>query len=736
MIQRFIHITIILLILSGCKFSSEADNQILKVPENATPDEIRKLASEITPSLRQLKWHENNLSAIIYLGLNTYLNQEIGGGDEDLSIFNPTDWRAEYWVNILKNAGIKRVLITAKHYDGFCLWPTQTTDYHIGNSPFAQGGGDIIRDLADACHRANIDFGIYLSVWDRHEPSFGTDTFNEVLSNQIEELMTDYGEISEVWLDGTIMENPNQETQIFAWDNYFKIIREKQPEAVISVKGPDVRWIGTENGLGRETEWSVVPIQSTSAPSLIEENDLLIPLELDPMGVDINSQDELLAATHLTWYPATVNLNLRLHRYYHSEQDEFVKSSQELLDMYFKSIGRNAGLAINVSAGQNGLLPKKDEETLRTFGNTLNQVFDNNRMRIATIEPSSSENVIKANIFTDQSMQTYWAPRPEDDAPTLTISYNNPITFNIIDISEPISQGQRIEEFIIESWAEDEWIKIAQGTTIGNRRIINVKTTSTEHIRIIVTKSRNTPRISELGIYKNLPEVSFDPKAIAFTDNIIINLQSDDTLTSIHYTIDGSRPDSKSPIYQSPLTLNATTEIKAIAILPNGLEGYVNTQLYNKARFKVLLENAPDIRFTSGGSLILTDGLFGGSQYDNYRWLGFKEVDLSAIIDLNTRLKIRKVSVNFLHDIAQKIHLPKRVRIYASNSLKNWRRISSLDIQESIDTEAYSHTITKQFNSIQYRYLKVVADNIGTIPENEIGEGEPAWLFIDEITIE
>ena len=357
-------------------------------------------------------------------------------------------------------------------------------------------------------------------------------------------------------------------------------------------------------------------------------------------------------------------------------------------------------------------MPDQDEETLHTFGNTLDQVFNNNRLRIATIEPSSSANVIKPNMLADQNRQTYWEPSPEDDAPTLTISYNNPITFNIIDVREPISQGQRIEEFIIESWAEDKWVRIAQGTTVGNRRLINVNTTSTEHIRIILTKSRNTPRISELGIYKNLPEVSFEPKAIAFTDNIIINLQSDDTLTSIHYTIDGSRPDNKSPVYQSPLTLNATTEIKAIAILPNGLEGYVNTQFYNKARFKVLLENA------------------------NNRWLGFKEVDMSAIIDLNTRLNIQKVSVNFLHDISQKIHLPKRVRIYAGNTLKNWRRIASISVQESLDMQAYSHTITKQFNRTQYRYLKVVADNMGTIPENEIGEGEPAWLFIDEISIE
>jgi len=317
---------------------------------NDSEEEIIRKAANVVPSARQLQWQRLELTAFFHFGINTFTNNEWGTGKEDPNIFNPISLDARQWVRVAKEAGVKQVILTAKHHDGFCLWPTKTTKHSVENSPWKNGKGDVVREVANACKENKIGFGIYVSPWDMNAPIYGSDAYNDFFIEQLTELLTQYGSIDEVWFDGANGEGPKGKKQVYDFERWYKVIRKLQPSAVIAIMGPDVRWVGTETGYGRETEWSVVPANNLNQNEIAagSQTSIAFKPQGDMMGNDLGSRDKIRSASGLVWYPAETDVSIRPGWFYHEEENEKVKSPKKLLDIYFNSVGRNGVLLLNI----------------------------------------------------------------------------------------------------------------------------------------------------------------------------------------------------------------------------------------------------------------------------------------------------------------------------------------------------------------------------------------------------
>ena len=322
---------------------AQAGSYVQILPTDGEADIIRK-AAHIVPSPRQLRWQELELTAFFHFGINTFPDREWGDGKEDLSLFNPTRLDARQWVRVAKEAGFRQVILTAKHHDGFCLWPSKYTDHTIANTPYKNGHGDIVKEFADACHEYGMGMGLYLSPWDRNSPVYGDSAkYNALFLNWLTELLTQYGRVDEVWFDGANGEGPNGKKQVYAFEAWYHLIRQLQPQAVIAIMGPDVRWVGTETGEGRWTEWSVLPDQTFA------------PLG-NLMDSDLGGRERLMKAKGLIWYPAETDVSIRPGWFYHAREDSAVRSPAGLMDLYFSSVGRNSVLLLNIPPDREGLI--------------------------------------------------------------------------------------------------------------------------------------------------------------------------------------------------------------------------------------------------------------------------------------------------------------------------------------------------------------------------------------------
>lgn len=729
----------VFLALAGCFRGDEEDRQRISVPPGATEEQLIDLALEVHPAPRQLNWQKLEMTAFLHFGINTFTDQEWGDGSDLPELFNPTKLDPRQWIKTLKDSGFKLAMLTAKHHDGFCLWPSQFTDYSVKRSPWEGGNGDVMREFVDACHEFSMKVGVYLSPWDRHEQTYGSEAYNDYFVQQLTELLTNYGPIDEVWFDGANGEGPNGVKQEYDWSRYFSTVRSLQPEAVIAIMGPDVRWVGTETGFGRETEWSVIPIAYEAADSTdspVTSKGIFRP-QINPMDYDLGSREKLIGARELSWYPAEVDVSIRPGWFYHANQDNLVKSAEQLLEIYLTSVGRNAVLLLNVPPNKEGKIASVDSLQLVNFHQSLEEIFRTNQLTGGIITPSTSRKRLETGYLSDGSLNTFWEPEEDDASPSISVEWDQPHLFGMMSLQEPIQEGQRIEKFILEAFVDETWQSIAEGTTVGYKRIMHFPTVKATRVRLIFPEYRGpAPRIASWGLYKDLPQVYFEPKGMAFSDNLRITLHTDDPDAVVYYTLDGSLPDVQSDRYTGPIELYGTTEIRTFAVSPAGTKGFVKSQLYNKARYKILLEHAPDIRFTAGGSLILTDGIRGGTQFDNNRWLGFQGTDLEAIIDLGTMTSIDGVTLHFLEDIGQNIYPPDYVDIYVSPSLKNWRKVGHI-LPESRDASplpvGLDLNLDRHLDNI--RFIKVVGKN-HPIPKGEDSEEAPAWIFIDEITIQ
>ncbi|WP_319479997.1 alpha-L-fucosidase [uncultured Draconibacterium sp.] len=515
------------------------------------------------PSERQLAWDSMEYYAFVHFNMNTFSNMEWGFGDEDPEMFNPTELDCRQWARICKEAGMKGIILTAKHHDGFCLWPTATTEHSVKNAIWKNGEGDVVRELADACKEYGLKLGLYLSPWDRNNPEYGNDKYIEIFRAQLRELMTDYGDVFEVWFDGAnggtgYYGGANEERRIdrktyYDWENTRKIVRELQPMAcMFSDAGPDVRWVGTEEGWAPETNWS--PLR----------RDEFYPGS--PNYLELRSGHE--DGTH--WLPAEVDVSIRPGWYYHPYEDHKVKTLPQLLDIYYNSIGRNASLLINFPVDKRGLIHEKDEEQILKLAEAVKADFENDlaagKNAEATNVRGNSKKYKAANV-TDENPDTYWASDDGVVQASVTIDLGEETTFNRFLVQEDIRLGQRVKEFSVEAYINNKWEEIDSQTTIGRKRILRLPETTASKVRFTVKDSKACPVITKIGIY-HAPKVIVEPR-ISRTKDGIINIEAFDSGLDIYYTVDGTEPDENSIKYDKPFELAQKAIVKAIVVDPN-----------------------------------------------------------------------------------------------------------------------------------------------------------------------
>lgn len=471
-----------------------------------------KAAAEITPSERQVSWQELEFYAFIHYTVNTFTDREWGQGDEDPSIFSPADLRADQWVEVCKSAGMKGLILTCKHHDGFCLWPSRYSSHTVARSPWRNGSGDLVREVAEACRKSGLKFGIYLSPWDRHEPSYGdSPRYNEFFKNQLRELLTGYGDIFCVWFDGACGEGRNGKRQVYDWDGYYELIRELQPEAVISVCGPDVRWCGNEAGHTRTSEWSVVPAHLQDNEKIQEQSqqadDPGFARRINTQDSDLGSRKAIRPFDRLVWYPAEVNTSIRPGWFYHASEDDQVKTLEELLSIYYGAVGGNANFLLNLPPDQRGLIHERDAERLCQLGDVLRGTFRENLAIYAKAEASETmDEGHKAACLLDGDKDTYWCPSEGTEQASVEMEWQEAQLFDRVVLMEHIRTGQRVESFTLEYKEGSVWVEFYRGTVVGYKRICCFDPVQARHLRVNIKESRWCPALSGLGIYLSTQE--------------------------------------------------------------------------------------------------------------------------------------------------------------------------------------------------------------------------------------
>mgnify|MGYP000903093273 FL=1 len=464
-----------LTILSGLQAQETYYEKHVAFPADATAAEKIEMASRLVPTPQQLEWQRMELTAFLHFGVNTFTGREWGDGTEDPAIFNPTSLDCEQWVRTLKESGFKMAIITAKHHDGFCLWPTKTTRHSVASSSWKDGKGDVVRELRDACKKYGIKFGVYLSPWDRNASCYGdSPAYNQFFIEQLTELLTNYGEVHEVWFDGANGEGPNGKKQIYDWDAILKTIRRLQPKAVTAIMGDDVRWVGNEKGIGRETEWSATALTPGIYPRSGEQNK---ELGIFGKAKDLGGRDIVARATELFWYPSEVDVSIRPGWFYHADQDKQVKSLNHLTDIYFKSVGYNSVLLLNIPPDLRGLINENDVQRLKEFSSYLKKTFARNY-------------VLKGNEAWNGTSGTVRQYDIQKDA-----------LVNAFMIQEDISKGQRIESFLVEAYKDGSWIHMAEGTTVGYKRLVRFSDTRPERIRVTIRSARRVANVAAVGLF-------------------------------------------------------------------------------------------------------------------------------------------------------------------------------------------------------------------------------------------
>lgn len=487
---------------AGAQQTYKGNNKIVIPPDDGPADIVAKAAS-VTPSPRQLRWQQLELTAFFHFGINTFTGNEWGSGKEDPKLFDPSALDAEQWIKTVKAAGFKQIIITAKHHDGFCLWPSKYTRHSVKYSPWKNGKGDVVREVANACHKYGIGFGIYLSPWDRNNATYGTGKYNTYFKNQLTELLTQYGRVDEVWFDGANGEGPNGKKQVYDFDGWYAVIRKLQPHAVIAVMGPDVRWVGTESGYGRDTEWSVIPADANLLKKIADnsQKDVAFAPSGDRMGNDLGSRDKLMNAAGLMWYPSEADVSIRPGWFYHAKDDDKVKTPEKLLDIYYNSVGKNSVLLLNIPPDKRGRLHAEDSLSLLRFRHLLDETFKNNLAKDAVI---SSDNGINTGALTDNDPSTYFTTKGSDTTTTIEFDLAATGTFDVLLLQENITTGQRVESFVAEYLEENnEWKQMVSGTTIGYKRLLRFPAVTAGKVRVRILSSRLNPSITAIGLYKS-----------------------------------------------------------------------------------------------------------------------------------------------------------------------------------------------------------------------------------------
>ncbi|NGZ74620.1 alpha-L-fucosidase [Saccharibacillus alkalitolerans] len=473
----------------------------------------------IAPSPRQLSWQRLEFYGFIHFGMNTMTGREWGEGHEDPALFAPKSLDADDWIDTLKSSGMRAVILTCKHHDGFCLWPSRYSAHTVARAPWRDGKGDLVREVSDACRRHGLKFGVYLSPWDRTESSYGEGAaYDDFYVNQLSELLTQYGEIGCVWLDGANGEGGGGKKQSYDWDRYYEVVRRLQPNCVISVCGPDIRWVGNEAGHTRAEEWSVVPAplrdaEKTAAKSQRSE-DAAFSRSFNSMEEDLGSRKAIEAYDgEWIWYPAEVNTSIRPGWFYHPEEDGQVRSGEELFGIYLNAVGGNATFLLNVPPNAEGRIAEPDRQALKDLGERIARLKDRRLTRKITMTASSRahgtaepQHLACSEGGTDEEPASFWRPRPDDRIPWVEAVFAQAERIDTLSLGEYLPYGQRIESFEVEVWSErakgGEWEPVAAGGAVGYGKILSFAPVATTRIRITFTGYREFPTLSYLRLNK------------------------------------------------------------------------------------------------------------------------------------------------------------------------------------------------------------------------------------------
>lgn len=511
------------------------------------------------PSAAQLAWHDMEMYAFVHFTINTFTGKEWGYGDEKPELFNPSDFDADDLVRTLADAGFKGVVLTCKHHDGFCLWPTKTTRHSVASSPWKNGKGDVVKDVSRACKKYGLKFGVYLSPWDRNASSYGTPEYIGMYRRQLKELATGYGPLFLAWFDGANggdgyyggarEKRSIDRSTYYRWKTTWSELKKLQPNAVIfSDVGPDVRWVGNESGYAGYPCWATytpVPLQAGTepAPGTVRYQ----------LGVEGTVDGKY-------WIPAEVDVSIRPGWFWHDHENARVRTPENLLELYFNSVGRGANLNLNVPPDRSGRIHEEDKKSLAGFRALLNELYSRNFAEGAEASASSTLNGYGARHVLDRKRTTYWIASKGDRDPSLTLKLPDSATFDVIRLAEPIQLGQRVRKFRVEVCENGRFVPWAEGSSIGARVMLKGRPVTTDEVRVVLEGFKAVPALCEVSLWKypgflNAPSVSYD------RDGRV-------TLTAaagavIRYTMDGTEPGPQSPVYEKPFVLSGGGTVKA-----------------------------------------------------------------------------------------------------------------------------------------------------------------------------
>ncbi|RUA10813.1 MAG: glycoside hydrolase family 29 [Flavobacteriia bacterium] len=450
------------------------------------------------PSTDQLAWHQMELNAFVHFSINTFTDKEWGYGDESPRLFDPSEFNADQWMGTLKEAGFKGVILTAKHHDGFTLWPSAYTEHSIANSPFKEGKGDVVREVSKAAAVNGLKFGVYLSPWDRNRADYGEASYVDYYRNQLKELFSGYGPVFEMWFDGAnggdgYYGGAREKRAIdgkhyYDWPNTLKMVDSMQPHVVFfSDAGPDLRWVGNERGIAGKTNWNTItPDTLYAGKSGIE--DLL------QHGTPRGSK----------WIPAEVDVSIRPGWFYHAAEDSLVKSSKDLFKLYLSSVGRGSNLLLNIPPDRRGLFHENDVAALLGFRKILDSVFNQNKASTAHIKASSfrgNDETYAPSKMIDEDQDSYWSTDDGVAMASFEIDFGEEKKIDYLVLQEYIQLGQRVAAFDVFKWQDGSWEKIASETTIGYKRILPIEETRTSKLKVAITESLGCPVLSNVEVY-------------------------------------------------------------------------------------------------------------------------------------------------------------------------------------------------------------------------------------------
>ena len=450
------------------------------------------------PSARQLQWHELEFYGFLHFTVNTFTDKEWGYGDDAPAVFNPTDFDAEQIVRAARDAGMRGLILTCKHHDGFCLWPSKYTEHSVKNSSWKSGRGDVVKEISEACRKYGLKFGVYLSPWDRHHKDYGRPEYLVYFRNQLRELLTGYGPVFEIFLDGANggdgfyggareTRKIDRETY-YDWPTTWQLVRTLQPDACLfSDAGPDVRWVGNERGIAGDPNWSTLNRED------------FVPGRADEARLNRGDRP----GTH--WAPAECDVSIRPGWFYHAQEDSRVRTARNLVDLYYSSVGRGASLLLNLAPDRRGQIPEPDVKSLREFRRLLDETFAKDLAQGAKVSASNARGhgdqwFLPGNV-TDGRRDTYWATDDSSKTPELILDLGHEITFNVVRLREFLPLGQRVEGFAIDALQNGQWQEFASGTSIGNARLVRGQSVTTTKVRLRITQAPVCAAISEVGLF-------------------------------------------------------------------------------------------------------------------------------------------------------------------------------------------------------------------------------------------